>query len=430
MRKLLFAALILCSVSCYAQTTTISATVTDSTSTVWANGTWKVEFVPNPSTPNPAVYNINGTPLDPAVTNQNAAMNGSGALSFSVYQNAAITPIGSSWKLTVCPNASAPCGIYGFTATGSSMNLSSSLTAVILPPSFRAVAGTYGYNDAEAQIQTNPGSNYFNVASLSQRCYNGTAWQACASAGGFPSAVPCAIASGCTAATNAQDARTNLTVPGFIAISGSPTVACSASVNDGSYYVDISTFLEYKCILASAVWAWHQTGVGAIYNIPLYGTVINFYDVTGTYLGNTMNVSAGPTTGLATICSLSNYTGSNAHVLDYWCEMRFAGINNKWYFGADNGNVNYLQSGLAHDIQIGPGCGGVAVSCAPVLTLFASDQSATFANLVRATLYQETLTTPASSSAACTAGQFTDDANYHYVCTATNTWKRVALSTF
>jgi hypothetical protein len=44
--------------------------------------------------------------------------------------------------------------------------------------------------------------------------------------------------------------------------------------------------------------------------------------------------------------------------------------------------------------------------------------------------FAETLTTPASSSAACSVGQFGDDANYHYVCTATNTWKRVALSTF
>jgi len=49
---------------------------------------------------------------------------------------------------------------------------------------------------------------------------------------------------------------------------------------------------------------------------------------------------------------------------------------------------------------------------------------------VSATSYQETLYTPASSSAACTAGQFADDANYHYVCVATNTWKRVALSSF
>ena len=49
---------------------------------------------------------------------------------------------------------------------------------------------------------------------------------------------------------------------------------------------------------------------------------------------------------------------------------------------------------------------------------------------VQAVGYSETLTTPASSSATCTAGQFTDDANYHYVCVATNTWKRAALSAF
>lgn len=53
-----------------------------------------------------------------------------------------------------------------------------------------------------------------------------------------------------------------------------------------------------------------------------------------------------------------------------------------------------------------------------------------FAGPMQAFNFQETLTTPASSSAACSAGQFTDDASFHYVCTATNTWKRVALSTF
>jgi len=38
--------------------------------------------------------------------------------------------------------------------------------------------------------------------------------------------------------------------------------------------------------------------------------------------------------------------------------------------------------------------------------------------------------TPASSSAACTAGQMWTDASYIYVCTATNTIKRAALSSF
>jgi hypothetical protein len=38
--------------------------------------------------------------------------------------------------------------------------------------------------------------------------------------------------------------------------------------------------------------------------------------------------------------------------------------------------------------------------------------------------------TPASSSAACQTGQIEFDSNYLYACTAPNTWKRTALSTF
>jgi hypothetical protein len=40
------------------------------------------------------------------------------------------------------------------------------------------------------------------------------------------------------------------------------------------------------------------------------------------------------------------------------------------------------------------------------------------------------LATPASSSAPCTAGQIGADAKYVYVCVATNSWKRSALSSF
>ncbi len=40
------------------------------------------------------------------------------------------------------------------------------------------------------------------------------------------------------------------------------------------------------------------------------------------------------------------------------------------------------------------------------------------------------LSTPASSSAACIAGDWAHDATYVYTCTATNTWKRVAMATW
>ena len=38
--------------------------------------------------------------------------------------------------------------------------------------------------------------------------------------------------------------------------------------------------------------------------------------------------------------------------------------------------------------------------------------------------------TPASAAAAGTAGTIAWDASYIYVCTATNTWKRVAIATW
>jgi hypothetical protein len=46
------------------------------------------------------------------------------------------------------------------------------------------------------------------------------------------------------------------------------------------------------------------------------------------------------------------------------------------------------------------------------------------------TALQVAPSTPANSSAACTAGQIWVDATYVYVCTATNTIKRAALSSF
>jgi hypothetical protein len=40
------------------------------------------------------------------------------------------------------------------------------------------------------------------------------------------------------------------------------------------------------------------------------------------------------------------------------------------------------------------------------------------------------LTPPATSSAACSVGQFSWDDNYYYLCTASNGWKRIALASF
>lgn len=51
-------------------------------------------------------------------------------------------------------------------------------------------------------------------------------------------------------------------------------------------------------------------------------------------------------------------------------------------------------------------------------------------DLISSPKYVGVLSTPSSSSATCTVGEFKDDTNYHYVCVATNKWKRAALSNF
>jgi len=45
-------------------------------------------------------------------------------------------------------------------------------------------------------------------------------------------------------------------------------------------------------------------------------------------------------------------------------------------------------------------------------------------------LLTDSANAPASAAAAGTAGSIVADANYIYVCTATNTWKRVAIATW
>lgn len=177
MKKLLSLCLFLVCALVQAQTTSVTATVSDSTSQAWINGTWTLTFVPNPANPNINIYNINGTPLSSSVINQKGTMDNSGALSFTTYKSNSISPYGSSWKLVVCPLANSLCGTYNFsTGSNSSMDLSSALTSIIPVPNFPAVANSYGYNDNEARLTLPIGGTYWNVISSCQRYYNGSYW--------------------------------------------------------------------------------------------------------------------------------------------------------------------------------------------------------------------------------------------------------------
>jgi len=66
-------------------------------------------------------------------------------------------------------------------------------------------------------------------------------------------------------------------------------------------------------------------------------------------------------------------------------------------------------------------------STAGIVARLADDSADTW---VQASQFRSTLTTPASAAATCTTGTIVADTGFVYVCTATDTWKRVAIATW
>jgi len=152
------------------------------------------------------------------------------------------------------------------------------------------------------------------------------------------------------------------------------------------------------------------------------------------YYGSLMNLTGGITAGGAQINGSSDVTG-NSTVGGFQTVQSEMVVQNGGTW-TDNGLLVgtqpagyvaafgvYANAGYGHslvDVEVG-GVSKFLVDNAGNGTLAGSMQAKSFIG---------TLTTPASSSDTCAAGQSEDDANYHYVCVSTNTWKRVALSSF
>ncbi|HEY1644900.1 MAG TPA: hypothetical protein VGF75_00755 [Candidatus Saccharimonadales bacterium] len=148
-----------------AQSTTVTTTAVDQSSQVWSNGTWTLQFVPNPNNPTNNVH-WNGAPFPTSEWLTQGSLDGSGAFSQSgVQSNNFITPAGSTYTLTICPNATAPCSVIrSLTITGSSIDFSSNFTANTLGLKITSTFLYRAYNDSE--VAPNPsfaGYFYLNV---------------------------------------------------------------------------------------------------------------------------------------------------------------------------------------------------------------------------------------------------------------------------
>jgi len=190
-------ALILAASSALSQTATFSGTVTDTDGQAWIGGKWGIEFLPNPSYPSLNQYYVSGIPLSTYYTAaKTGLLDGTGSFTNSTFvQNNLISPAGSQWKATFCPNATSQCFSFQVALNSSSLSLTSLITTNIVgyAPRFPGLAGQYGYSDTEVLVPQPPvpGSTYFSVTAGCQRYFNNlTSSWACS-----PNAVICGVSS-------------------------------------------------------------------------------------------------------------------------------------------------------------------------------------------------------------------------------------------
>lgn len=178
MKKILvWLSLLLLPVISMAQSTTVSSSgVVDSDGVTWTNGSYTITFVPSPNWPSINSYTWSGGSL---INNSvfTGSLNGSGAFSQSIPSSTAITPSGSKWKYTICPNAASGCFSINIASAGATQDVTSLLNSSAIGPRFPASPIAFGYSDVEVTPIPLPGGSYFNTATNGLREWNGTAWQ-------------------------------------------------------------------------------------------------------------------------------------------------------------------------------------------------------------------------------------------------------------
>jgi hypothetical protein len=202
-RKLLIGFLLLSPLIAKAQLLSVTATLTDSDSTVWQNATCSVQVYSPNST---AYYNGTAIPTGP----QTCAVDGSGVLTTSIYNTSTATPVGVQYSFNICSQTSAACSAFNTPIVAA--NSTSALSALLVAPRFNDSPTAYGYADVEAIPSSVFGTTYYNTTTPAWRQWNGTARVTVGSGGGGAPAYPLTITGGVSGGVVYGNSATSLTV--------------------------------------------------------------------------------------------------------------------------------------------------------------------------------------------------------------------------
>ena len=170
----------------YGQSTTVTLQVTDTPDNqTWNNGTYSATLVGTAGGGGTQNWVITGTTTPVPNQQQSGSLSGSGGATLTVTPNSSISPAGSMWNFTVCPQASAsPCYSQSVFIQGATQ------TVTLTPPSVRIGPNpvlSYAYADGEVTVGL--GQLYYNVTSATYRSCTlvictGTGFTAIAGGGG------------------------------------------------------------------------------------------------------------------------------------------------------------------------------------------------------------------------------------------------------
>lgn len=170
-------------VNLLAQTSAVTATLTDPDGQTWNNGTYTINFVPTPGVPGP--YTWNG---GQSFTQQfKGSFSNAGVLTVSLPSSNFIAPAGSQWRFTLCPNASFQCTDVVLGVSGASPNLSSALSSKLPAIRIGPGASSFAYLDIEVGTPAQPlfpGALYWNVSLVQERQWTGSVWTPLTGGGG------------------------------------------------------------------------------------------------------------------------------------------------------------------------------------------------------------------------------------------------------
>lgn len=286
------------------QSTTVSGAVTDAASQTWNSGTISFRFIPVPNYSGP--YSWTGGAFNPN-TAFNASLSGTGTYSLSVPSNSAITPTGSSWQVTVCPQATAPCFSTPAIISGATQTLNVTPTAIQVAPG----ANNAVYATSEV-VGASIGAQIYLIGT-GLETFDGSAWHSAGGGGTVTSvtaSAPLASSGGATPNITAGTLPNSPSPSSTYTFFMSSTSDCLTPVRSSGTTVcarnNLTSAIDYSGSDVAAVWTSVVTALATT------GGHIYFKNHAGGYPANSATLES------ATGCS--NFVGSGnalAYVLGF-----------------------------------------------------------------------------------------------------------------